>query len=227
MINKDFILRLAERMGRELAIILRLRKRDQNEEALIYIDDLLLQNTGFTSLFLNSLNEETLLSILSPLGKLNVEASLSMALLLSAEADIYDHMHRERESFYRSVKALYLLISTFQQVPLDHYPDIIALLQKLVSTLNEYELPLHLKEKLFWYYERIGEYAKAEDVFFELYDDCTQRNTSQQVRLKDQGLAFYQRLLAKSDPDLEAGNLPRTEILEGQAQLLHKTDQSH
>ena len=47
MINKDYILRLAERLGRELAILVGLRKREKYQEALIYIDDLLLRVSGF------------------------------------------------------------------------------------------------------------------------------------------------------------------------------------
>ena len=35
MINKDYILRIAERFGKELAILLHLRERNQFEEALI------------------------------------------------------------------------------------------------------------------------------------------------------------------------------------------------
>ena len=51
MINKDYILRLAEQLGRTLAIILGLRKYNQQEEALIYIDSVLLKTTGMTSRF--------------------------------------------------------------------------------------------------------------------------------------------------------------------------------
>ena len=65
MINKDYILRMAERFGRYLAIIIGLRQSNKNEEALIYIDDLFLQTTGLTTGFINSVSEEMLLSLLS------------------------------------------------------------------------------------------------------------------------------------------------------------------
>ena len=85
MINKDYILRLAEQIGRSLAIILGLRKYNQQEEALIYIDSVLLKTTGMTSRFINSLSEEMLLQIFSPMGILNVESCLWTATLLKAE----------------------------------------------------------------------------------------------------------------------------------------------
>src|SRR5437868_14978765 len=85
MINKDYILRMAERVGRALAIILGLRKANRFEEALIYIDDLFLQAVGMTSSFINSVTEETLLHMLSPLGKLDLNKCLWVAALLKAE----------------------------------------------------------------------------------------------------------------------------------------------
>src|SRR5438128_1509447 len=88
MVNKDYILRLAERFGRTLAIILGLRKYNKHEEALLYIDEILFQTTGLTTGFVNSASEEMLLNMISPLGVLNVEKCLWMAMLLKEEADI-------------------------------------------------------------------------------------------------------------------------------------------
>ena len=74
MVNKDYILRLAERWGRFLARIIFLQKTNQNEEAMILIDEAFRQSLGLTSGLINSLPEETLLGILSPAGELNVRA---------------------------------------------------------------------------------------------------------------------------------------------------------
>lgn len=67
MVNRDYILRLAEKLGRTLAIVLRLREYNQQEEALLRVDEELFRATGLTSSFLNSLSEETLIQVLSPL----------------------------------------------------------------------------------------------------------------------------------------------------------------
>jgi len=79
MMNKDYILRMAERFGRALAIILQLRQSNKYEEALIAIDDMFLHTVGYTSSFINSASEEMLLNLLSPLGVLNVEKCLWIA----------------------------------------------------------------------------------------------------------------------------------------------------
>ena len=214
MINKDYILRMAEKFGRAMAIILHLREYNKHEEALIYIDDLLLQATGLTSRFINSVSDEMLLQAISPLGMLNVDKCLWIAVLLKAEGEIYEEQGNSNESYYRFLKALHLYIlalsheATLQDTTL--YSDI----QELLNKLEDYELPLSTKEKLFPYYEQIGHYDKAEDILFEVLDADATNNA-----LFERGKAFYARLLTKNDTDLRVGNLSKEEVEEGLAQL--------
>ncbi|MBV9230296.1 MAG: hypothetical protein JOZ18_13365 [Chloroflexi bacterium] len=214
MINKDYILRLAEQLGRTLAIILGLRKADRNEDALIYIDDLLLQMLGFTSRFINSLSEDMLVRTFSPLGTLNVEACLWAASLLKAEGEIYEDMGNSKESYYRYVKSLRLLLEVLLYEHIDNDSDFYVAAKDLLNKLEDYELPRSTKEKLFTYYEHIGQYAKAEDTLFELLED-----DSTDSMLVERGQAFYARLLTKSNSDLIAGNFSREEVQDGLAQL--------
>src|SRR5579885_2510069 len=214
MINKDYILRLAERFGRYLAIILRLRKFDQHEEALIYLDELLLNTTGFTSRFLNSLSEEMIIQILSPLGKLNIEAALWSGLLLKAEGEIYEETGQTNESYHRYLKSLHLLLEVLRHENITSEPEFAQAITELIKQLDDYELPDSLKEKLFLYYEHIGSYGKAEDTFFELLEA-----NPGDSELIERGKAFYGRLLTKGNADLLAGNLSREEAEEGLAQL--------
>ncbi|MFL5704094.1 MAG: hypothetical protein ACJ8AG_14850, partial [Ktedonobacteraceae bacterium] len=99
MVNKDYVLRLAERFGRMLAIIMGLRKYNKHEEALLAIDDYFLQTLGLTTGFINSASDEMLLSMISPLGVLNVEKALWLAVLLKEEGDIYLELDKPDESY--------------------------------------------------------------------------------------------------------------------------------
>lgn len=214
MVNRDYILRLAEQIGRELAIVLHLRKRNQYEDALITIDDLLFHKVGLTSSFINSLSEEMLVRALSPLGKLNVEACLWIASLLKAEGEIYDSKQDSNASYYRSMKALYLFIEALKQ---EHFPEDSAFyldIKELIGNLAVYELPATIQLQLFYYYECIGLYAQAENMLFDQLETASPPRS-----LIEQGHAFYERLLKKSDFDLGAGDLSREEIYEGLAQL--------
>ncbi|HTD18704.1 MAG TPA: hypothetical protein VK667_04150, partial [Ktedonobacteraceae bacterium] len=107
MVNKDYVLRLAERFGRMLGVIMGLRKYNKHEEALLAIDDYFLQTLGLTTGFINSASEEMLLSMISPLGVLNVEKALWLAVLLKEEGDIYLELDKPDESYYRYIKSLF------------------------------------------------------------------------------------------------------------------------
>ncbi len=63
--------------------------------------------------------------------------------------------------------------------------------------------------------EAVGRYADAEDALFEAIDAAP--DDSGPI---DSGILFYQRLLAKDDAELEAGDLPRDEVKTGLAELL-------
>jgi tetratricopeptide (TPR) repeat protein len=214
MINKDYILRIAERIGRTLAIILRLREEDKNEEALIYIDDILLHTVGLTSRFINSLSDELLLQALSPLGTLSIDKCLWVATLLKAEGDIYRAKDNATESYYRYLKALnlFLEVQLHQRTLSQSY--FYVEIDELLQLLSEYELPARTRRKLIAYYELAGHYAKAEDMLFELLELDPTNPT-----LRQEGREFYARLLAKNDDDLQAGNLSRDEVEEGLASL--------
>lgn len=212
VINKDYILRLAERIGREISILLGLRQRDKHEEALIYIDDLLLNTTGLTSRFINSLSEETLLRTLLSLDATRVDLSrwLTVATCLKVEGDIYEDMGQSNESYYRYLKSLFLFLEALNREPIEEYAPFATSIHELLEKLSDYEIPKMLKYQIFWYYEYKGEYGKAEDSFLDL-----QETLPNDQELRDKGLAFYRRLQAKSDADLHAGNFSREEIEEG------------
>ncbi len=214
MMNKDYILRIAERIGRELAIILGLRQRNKHEDALIYIDDLLFQSVGLTSGMLHSMSEEVLFKILSPFGTLNVDKCLWVISLVKTEGDIYSEQGKAKESYYCSLKALNLLLMLQIQERTSSQADLPNTVEELLPLLAEYELPVATTSKLFAYYELTGQYAKAEDVLFERLESVPHDAT-----LRTEGQAFYQRLLAKSDGDLQGGNLCREEVWEGLTQL--------
>lgn len=219
MINKDYILRIAERFGRELAILLHLRQRNQFEEALIRIDDLYLNSLGLTIGFVNSISEEVLLTLISPLGALDSEKCVWVAILLKAEGDIYDDQDKSDEAYYRYLKSLFFYIEvSLHNANLDGL-NIVQEIENLLEKLEEYELPLKTKNQLFRYYERMGHYDKAEDLLFEIA-----RAKTDGYHMLAPGTTFYERLLQKTHSDLAAGNLSREEAREGlvELQVLYK-----
>ncbi|MHB8595373.1 MAG: DUF6483 family protein [Ktedonobacteraceae bacterium] len=210
MINKDFILRMVERFGRELSILLHLRERNQFDEALIHIDDLYLNSLGLTIGFVNSISEEVLFTLISPLGALDSEKCLWVAMLLNIEGDIYDDQDKNDEAFYRYVKSLYFYIEVVLHTPNLDSLDVVNEIENLLNKLEEYELPLKTKSQLFRYYERMGHYDKAEDLLFDIAEA-----KAESYSMLTPGTTFYERLLQKSHDDLAAGNFSREEAKEG------------
>lgn len=213
MINKDYILRLAEQIGYEISILLHLRKRNLYEDELLAIDNLLLKYTGMTSRFINSLSDEMLLQSLSPLGKLNVDAGLWIASLLKEEGEAYNALNNSRESYYCYTKSLYLLLELLYQ---EHVPFDSELYQDaadLIAKLTDFELPEQLEAKLFRYYEQKGMYDQAENILYDYLEHHPSKD------MLEAGQAFYERLQKKSTADLELGNFSQEEVLEGIEQL--------
>src|SRR5579863_5720642 len=217
MINKDYILRIAERFGKELAILLHLRERSQFEEALIHMDNLYLNSLGLTIGFVNSISEEVLLTLISTLGAMDSEKCLWVALLLKTEGDIYDDQGKSDEAYYRYVKSLYFSIEVVLHTTNLDGLTILNEIEDMLNILEEYELPLKTKNQLFRYYERLGNYDKAEDALFDIAE---MKNDN--FNMLASGTTFYERLLSKSNADLAAGNFSREEAKEGLSELQRK-----
>ncbi|MDQ6645572.1 MAG: DUF6483 family protein [Chloroflexota bacterium] len=222
MMNKDYILRMAERFGRMLAIILHLRQSNKHEEALISIDDIYLQTTGFTASFVNSASEEMLLQMIAPLGVLNVQKCMWIALLLKEEGDIYVEMGNEDESYYRYLKSLHFFLAAAKQDDEVKDIDINSAIEYDLAALEAYEVPQKTKLALFNYFGAIGNYGRAEDMLFEAIETEEAVEGPVEVGIIEQGRAFYKELESKSEADLEAGGMSRREVEEGLAELNRK-----
>src|SRR3989442_9709938 len=90
MTQQDYILRVAEDVGRALAQIIYHQDMRDYQGALSLIDELFKQTIGAGSGFIHAISEETLLAMLTLLGVLDVEKALLIAKLLKAEGDIYE-----------------------------------------------------------------------------------------------------------------------------------------
>ena len=151
MTQKDYILRIAEDVGQALAQIIYHKKMQDYQGALSLIDELFKQTVGAGSGFIHAISEETLLTMLTLYGLLDVEKALLIATLLKAEGDIYEDQGNADEAYDSYLTSLNL----FLEILLcdDHLhdlrvsPEIVDLLDKLEA----YELPLHTKRLLFPY----------------------------------------------------------------------------
>jgi hypothetical protein len=216
MMNKDYILRIAERFGRALAIILQLRKSNKFEEALIYIDDIFLQTTGFTASFVNSASEEMLLQLISPLDILNVQKCAWIALLLKEEGDIYVEMGNEDESYFRYLKSLHFFLEVAKYEDEARDIDIASAIDYDLQALEAFDLPQETYTRLFSFFVTAGQYSRARDMLNEAVKESERPVDSGII---EQGKAFYERLRGRSDEDLRMSGFTRREVEEALEKL--------
>jgi hypothetical protein len=113
------------------------------------------------------------------------------------------------------VKSLNLFLEVLLLNGTSHSSGGFPEVEELLGRLEEYELPRETEHLLFGYYEQVGNYAKAENVLFEIVEaDATDDEVI------EEGKAFYMRLKGKSDAALSAGNFSRERALDGLARLM-------
>jgi hypothetical protein len=157
MTQKDYILRIAEDVGRALAQIIYHKKIQDYQGALSLIDELFKQTLGAGSGFIHAISEETLLAMLTLVGVLNLEKALLIATLLKAEGDIYEDQGNPDEAYDSYLKSLNLFLEILLRDDNLHDLRVSQEIEDLLGKLEAYELPLITRHLLSQYYEQIGE----------------------------------------------------------------------
>jgi hypothetical protein len=109
---------------------------------------------------------------------------------------------------------LHLLLETFGQIEASEHPDFVPTVEAFLTALRDAPLPVTTNAMLMHHYERIGEFARAEDALFDVLEA-----EPSNAEFLEFGRSFYQRLLRMNDDALLMGNLPRTEVQAGLADL--------
>src|SRR3989442_6274421 len=152
MTQQDYILRIAENVGRALAQIIYDKEIHDYQGALSLIDELFKQTVGMGSGFIHAISEETLLAMLTLLGILNVEKALLMATLLKAEGDIYEDQGNADEAYDSYLKSLNLFLEILLSDDYLHDLRCSGEVEDLLGKLEAYDLPLNTKRLLFQLY---------------------------------------------------------------------------
>ena len=152
MTQKDYILRIAEDVGRALAQIIYHKEIQDYQGALTLIDELFKQTVGAGSGFLHAISEETLLAMLTLLGVLNVEKALLIATLLKAEGDIYEDQDNPEAAYESYLKSLNLFLEILLSDDNLHDFRCFAEVEDLLGKLEAYYLPLDTRRLLFQLY---------------------------------------------------------------------------
>jgi tetratricopeptide (TPR) repeat protein len=152
MLQKDYILRVAEDVGRALAQVIYHKEIQDYQGALSLIDELCKQTTGMGSGFIRALPEEALLARLTLLGILNIEKALIIAKLLKAEGDLYEDQGDADEAYGSYLKSLNLFLEILLRDDHLHDLHVSPEIEDLLGKLEAYELPPNTRRLLFQLY---------------------------------------------------------------------------
>ncbi|MGD0744632.1 MAG: DUF6483 family protein [Verrucomicrobiota bacterium] len=216
MIRRDYLLRQIEQFVGTLAKIAGLTKAEQWQEASTVTAGEFQRLTGMDAAGVVRMSETELLARLiqgEPTQVVESKAFM-LATLLKANGDLIAGQGRPEESRQYYLKGLHLLLDTVGRNEVTERPDFAPTVEAFLTGLRDAPLPVMTNAMLMHHYERIGEFARAEDALFGLVDAGPD-----QVELLDFGRLFYQRLLGLDDAALSEGNLPRAEVTAGLAEL--------
>ncbi len=152
MTQKDYILRIAEDVGRALAQIIYHEEIQDYQGALSLIDELFKQTVGMGSGFIHAISEETVLTMLTLLGILDVERALLIATLLKAEGDIYEDQGNPDAAYFSYLKSVNLFLEIVLRDDNLHDLRCSSEIEDLLGKLEAYELPLNTRRLLFQLY---------------------------------------------------------------------------
>jgi tetratricopeptide (TPR) repeat protein len=152
MLQKDYILRVAEDVGRALAQVIYHKEIQDYQGAFSLIDELCKQTVGMGSGYIHALSEEALLAMLTLLGILNIEKALIIAKLLKAEGDIYEDQGNADEAYGSYLKSLNLFLEILLRDDNLHDLHVSPEIEELLGKLEAYELPVTTRRLLFQLY---------------------------------------------------------------------------
>ena len=215
MLRRDYIVRMIEELGQFLARVRQQVSDQQYPEADLELEKAMERLLG-PGQDVEKLSETELLALLTADGPTQMvrEKTMILVALLEEAGRLRVAEGREQAGEACWLKALNLLLTLMLQDAELEFPEFVPKIDLLRDQLRETELPLQTLAALWRHYERVGEFARAEDSLADLREA-----EPENAALREEARAFYERLLRESDRALEAGNLPRAEVEAGLAEL--------
>lgn len=210
MLKQDYILRMIEQLSRVLG---QLMARVRTEDPTVVhreVEEALKDLTGLDFNVLDSLPLTSVLSVLQSHAEPNPARILAIAECSFVRAQLADATGDADTALKTRVTALTLYMEALALFRHEALAPAIQRTDTLITDLESFDLPKETLVRLFRYRAAAGRFDHAENTLFDLLE-----RWSADDALIDEGTSFYRRLLTLDDTQLEAGNLPRDEVIDG------------
>lgn len=212
MFDRDYMMRLISQTTTALGRLMGLKEQNKHDEAMELIDEFLSRELRMRTRLALGLSDEDLLKMLSIGGVPNLESVAIIAVFLQEEADLLLETGRTGDAVPRYEKALRLLVYVCLKGGAIKGLRAEERIGETIARLAPYETTNETKRSVWAWYESRGQYAEAENMLYELYDE--------EAVTGEEGRSFYERLERMNDEALERGGLPRSELREGLGQWI-------
>lgn len=214
MFKRDYFMRQIEQMTVVLHRILFNKEHIPLEDAQQQLDEVSRHLLGLNIRSLQALSSKDILDLLSYHDSLDTAKALVLSDMFAGQGDLLQRHDQPDEAYHAYLKSVDLLLhlSLSPEVePMDEVNDeITSRLNQSLERLQGWIIPEEIKRLLFAHYEKQGNYAKVEDVLFHYMED----HPDQSVVL-EQGVIFYEKLMAMEEELLQAGNFSKEEAFDG------------
>jgi hypothetical protein len=209
-VRTDYILRLLQQLAQLLARVMGLRRSGKHEDAIALLDEGCTQIFGFDTRVAVAIGTADLLALLKDKYGSTLRSSLVLAeLLASVGATRVEQGSSEGGALvFRRALSLVLAAVQSSEASADDVDAASRLTDELRRSIGDSRIPIDELAIAARLHERAGAFASAEDAHFVLV-----RRASSNARAETR--AFYERLLARPEDELERGGLPREEVQEG------------
>jgi hypothetical protein len=216
MIRRDYILRMIEEFLQALSRIRSLKKEQHFEQAAVALDEEFNRLIGAGAEATARLSETELLAKVMRGEPTQVVQTKIMMLttLLKQAGDLSSTRGDIESSRMCYLKGLNLLLYGLVGADGEEIPAFVPKTEMFVAALSDSPLPLETAALLMQHLERTRQFDKAEDTLFEMLEA-----EPNDPRMLEFGISFYERLRTQPDDSLSAGNLPRSEVEAGLAEL--------
>lgn len=210
-VRSDYLLRLIQQLARVVARLMELRGARRYDDAVALLDETTRQFFGVDLRLATALALPDLMALLAEKHGSTARSAELLAEILVQEAEI----RRETGDGDRAAAALRragALVLAATGLP-DLTPDELQEGSRLAGQLRRAgatTLGTEELRRMAELHERAGDFGAAEDAYFLL-----RSRADAEPDATERARAFYERLLARSDEELELGGLPRDEVREG------------